>query len=71
MTVLKYDTDKYSLDIVQNIYLHLKAQLDGIDEVIAIPKNWEVLLDCSTYELYNYIEEIKKIIKKKEIINES
>ena len=69
MTILKYDTDKCGLDQVQNVYFYLKEHLD--EDIIAIPKEWDILLDCSTSELYNLIEEIENIIRKKEFINES
>lgn len=69
MNIVLYDLDKYSLDEVDSIYKYMKEKID-MSNWMFLPKDFTVLLDCSTVELYAIRERINKAIRKKEIIEE-
>ena len=67
MNILQFDLDNYDLDVVANIVKYFNNQ--GI-EVIAIPKDFDLLLDCDTFTLTLIKEKIEAAIRKKENIND-
>ena len=67
MNILQYDTDKYDFDDIYNLVKHLKADHDF--DVIALPKDFNVLLDADTYTLCFLKNKIEEAIRQKEIIN--
>ena len=66
MNILQFDLANYDLDEVINIVKYLENQ--GM-EVIAIPKDFDLLLDCDTFTLTLIKEKIEAAIRKKEVIN--
>lgn len=69
MNIVLYDLDKYSVEDVDNIYRYMKEKID-MSNWIFLPKDFTVLLDCSTAELYAIRERINNAIRDKEIIEE-
>ena len=67
MNILQYDTDKYCFEDVCNLVRHLKTDCDF--DVIALPKDFNVLLDVDTYTLHFLKNKIEEAIRQKEIIN--
>jgi hypothetical protein len=66
MNILQYDTNKYGVAEIYDIVNYLNSQ--GM-EIIAIPKDFDLLLDCDTFTLTLIKEKIEAAIRKKEIIN--
>ena len=67
MNILRYDTDKINYeDLVAIVKVF---QVNNI-EVIAVPKDVDVLIDCDTATLYWIKEQIEKAIKIKELLND-
>lgn len=69
MNIVLYDLDKYNLEDINSIYKYIKEKID-ISNWIFLPKDFTVLLDCSTAELYTIRERIDDAIRDKEIIEE-
>ena len=67
MNILHYDLNNYDIDDIMEITRYLNSK--GL-EVIAIPKDLDLLLDCDTFTLNLIKKEIEAAIKKKEIIGE-
>jgi hypothetical protein len=67
MNILRYDTDKISYEDLLEITNVFRT--NNI-EVIAIPKDVDVLLDCDTATLYWVKEQIEKAIRTKELLND-
>ena len=67
MNILRYDTDKINYEDLTEICNVFRA---NNMEVIAIPKDVDVLLDCDTATLYWVKEQIEKAIKTKELMND-
>lgn len=67
MNIILIDTKKHSADCIQDIYNFIKQQ--SKDEWIFLPKDFNVLLDCSIQQLYNIRNYINDAIYKKENIN--
>ena len=67
MNVILVDTKKYSVDCIQDIVNYIKQQ--SKDEWIFLPKDFNVLLDCSIQQLYDIRNYINDVIYKKENIN--
>ena len=67
MNILRIDTDKISVEDARNIVDEFRKR--DID-VIAIPKDVDVLIDCDTATLYWVKEQIEKAIKIKELLND-
>lgn len=65
MNILQYDLDHYQLEDVEEVVKYLNSH--GL-EVVAIPKNFGLLIDCDTYTLYYLKNKIEDAIRKKEII---
>ena len=66
MNILQYDLDKHSLEEVYDITKYLQQHNF---EVLAIPKNFDLLLDTDTFTLTLIKEKIEEAIRQKEIIN--
>lgn len=66
MNILHYDLTNYDLDDIIEITKYLNSK--GL-EVIAVPKDFDLLLDCDTFTLNLIKQKIEEAIRKKEIIN--
>lgn len=66
MNILQYDLDKHSLEEVRDITKCLQSHSF---EVLAIPKDFDLLLDVDTFTLTFIKEKIEEAIRQKEIIN--
>ena len=66
MNILQYDADKYSFEDVWEVTQYLKSHNF---EVLAIPKDFDLLLDVDTFTLTLIKEKIEEAIRQKEIIN--
>ena len=66
MNILQYDLNEYSLEEVREVPKYLQSHNF---EVLAIPKDFDVLLDIDTYTLNFIKEKIEEAIRQKEIIN--
>lgn len=66
MNILHYDLTNYDLNDIIQIVKYLNSK--GL-EVIAVPKDFDLLLDCDTFTLNLIKQKIEEAIRKKEIIN--
>ena len=66
MNILQYDLDQCRLEDVAEVVKYLNSH--GL-KVVAIPKDFDLLLDCDTYTLHYLKNKIEDAIRKKEIIN--
>ena len=66
MNILQYDLEKYDIGTIRDVVTYLEDR--GI-EIVAIPKDFDLLLDCDTYTLNLFKKKIEEAIRKKEIIN--
>lgn len=66
MNILQYDLDKHSVEEVWEVTKYLQSHNF---EVLAIPKDFDLLLDVDTYTLNFIKEKIEEAIRQKEIIN--
>ena len=66
MNILQYDLDHCGLEDVEEVVKYLNSH--GL-KVVAIPKDFDLLIDCDTYTLHYLKEKIEAAIRKKEIIN--
>ena len=67
MTILRIDTDEVTVEETQCLVNEFHKR--NID-VIAIPKDVDVLIDCDTATLYWAKAQIEEAIRKKEIMNQ-
>ena len=67
MNILQYDLDHYQLEDVEEVVKYLNSH--GL-KVVAIPKDFDLLIDCDTYTLHYLKNKIEAAIKKKEIIGD-
>ena len=65
MNILQYDLDHCSLEELAEVVQYLNSH--GL-KVVAIPKDFDLLLDCDTYTLHYLKNKIEDAIRKKEII---
>ena len=65
MNILHYDLINYDIDDIMEIMSYLNSK--GL-EVVAIPKDFDLLLDCDTFTLNLIKQKIEAAIRKKEII---
>lgn len=65
MNILHYDLTNYDIDQVAEVVEYLNSK--GL-EIIAIPKDFDLLLDCDTFTLNLIKQKIEEAIRKKEII---
>lgn len=68
MNIILMDTEKYTFDEIQGMVNSIK-KVSKEDKWIFLPKDFGVLLDCSTEQLYSIREYIDNAIREKEIIN--
>ena len=66
MNILHYDLTNYDIDQVAEVVEYLNSK--GL-EIVAIPKDFDLLLDCDTFTLNLMKQKIEEAIRKKEIIN--
>ena len=66
MNILQYDLDHCGLEDVEEV---VKCLNSHSLKVVAIPKDFSLLIDCDTYTLHYLKEKIEEAIRKKEIIN--
>ena len=66
MNILQYDLDKVDLEELEKIVSYMREKSI---KVVAIPKDFDLLLDCDSYYLYYLKNKIEDAIRKKEIIN--
>lgn len=66
MNILHYDLTNYDIDQVAEVVEYLNNK--GL-EIVAIPKDFDLLLDCDTFTLNLIKQKIEEAIRKKEIIN--
>ena len=66
MNILHYDLTNYDIDQVTEVVEYLNSK--GF-EIVAIPKDFDLLLDCDTFTLNLMKQKIEEAIRKKEIIN--
>ena len=67
MNILHYDLNNFDVDDVMEVVKYLNNK--GF-EVVAIPKDFDLLLDCDTFTLNLIKQKIEEAIRKKEIIGE-
>lgn len=65
MNILHYDLINYDIDQVAEVVEYLNSK--GL-EIVAIPKDFDLLLDCDTFTLNLIKQKIEEAIRKKEII---
>ena len=65
MNILHYDLTNYDIDQVAEVVEYLNSK--GL-EIVAIPKDFDLLLDCNTFTLNLIKQKIEEAIRKKEII---
>lgn len=65
MNILQYDLTNYDTDAIADVVRYLNSK--GL-EVIAVPKDLDLLLDCDTFTLNLIKQKIEEAIRKKEII---
>ena len=65
MNILHYDLTNYDIDQVAEVVEYLNSK--GF-EIVAIPKDFDLLLDCDTFTLNIIKQKIEEAIRKKEII---
>lgn len=65
MNILQYDLDHWDLKDVEEVVKYLNSH--GL-KVVAIPKDFDLLIDCDTYTLHYLKNKIEDAIRKKEII---
>lgn len=68
MNIVLFDSEKYDVESIQKVFFSIKRASKS-EEWIFLPKDFGVLLDCSTEQLYNVREYIDDAIREKEIIN--
>lgn len=66
MNILHYDHEKYDYEDIHAILSYFRDK--GID-IVAIPKDIELLIDCDTFTLTLIKQKIEEAIRLKEIIN--
>ena len=69
MNIVLYDLNEYDLEDLGGIYRYMEEKID-MSNWLFLPKDFTVLLDCSTAELYAIRERINDAIRDKEIIEE-
>ena len=67
MNILQYDLEKFGLAEVRSIVEYLHGR--GFD-VVAIPKEMDLLIDCDSFTLHILKEKIEEAIRIKEMIND-
>lgn len=68
MNIFYYDLDKIGIKEISNMFHSLPKELR--ENTICLPKDCNLLIDCSTYELYQAKKKIEDALRAKEILNE-
>ena len=68
MNIFYYDLDKFSIKEINDIFESFPKELK--ENIVCLPKECDVLIDCSTYELYQAKKKIEDALRAKEILNE-
>lgn len=66
MNILHYDHEKYNYEDICSIMSYFKDK--GFD-IVAIPKDIDLLIDCDTFTLTLIKQKIEEAIRLKETIN--
>lgn len=66
MNILQYDLTNYDVDAIVDVVRYMNSK--GL-EIIAVPKDFDLLINCDTYTLHYLKNKIEDAIQKKEIIN--
>lgn len=66
MNILLYDIDKYDISTCKEIFQYLKENFDA--DLIALPKDFTLLIDCTSDMLYDIRNKINEAIHDKELI---
>ena len=69
MNIVLYDLKEYDVTEIDSIYKYMEEKID-MSNWMFLPKDFTVLLDCPTAELYAIRERINDAIRDKEIIEE-
>ena len=64
MNILHYDLTNYDIDQVAEVVEYLNSK--GF-EIVAIPKDFDLLLDCDTFTLNLIKQKIEEAIRKKKL----
>ena len=64
MIFLRFDTNKYSLDIMNKVTHFVNSSSDDI--TIGLPSDIEILFDMLSQELHQIRDDIDRILKEKE-----
>jgi hypothetical protein len=68
MNIFYYDSDKFDTKEISDMFHSLPKELR--ENTICLPKDCNLLIDCSTYELYQAKKKIEDALRAKEILNE-
>lgn len=68
MNIFYYDLDKFDIKKINDIFHSLPKEIR--ENTICLPKDCDLLIDCSTYELYQAKKKIEDALRAKEILNE-
>lgn len=68
MNIFYYDLDKFNIKEISDMFHSLSKELR--ENTICLPKDCNLLIDCSTYELYQAKKKIEDALRAKEILNE-
>ena len=68
MNIFYYDLDKFDIKEINDIFHSLPKEIR--ENTICLPKDCNLLIDCSTYELYQAKKKIEDALRAKEILNE-
>ena len=67
MNILHYDSNKYSYEEIYEMMCFFR---DKDVDIIAIPKDIDVLIDCDTFTLYTIKKKIEEAIRIKELLDD-
>lgn len=65
MNIFLYDIEKNTSETIQKIANYIDEKIE--DDCIFLPKDFSLLLDCSTEQLYSIREYIDNAIRKKKL----
>ena len=61
MIVIRIKNEKYKPDQIKSIVEEINEITN--EKVIVIPQEWDILFNCTIYDVYDYIFELEKIIE--------
>ena len=68
MNIFYYDSDKFDIKEISNMFHSFPKELR--ENTICLPKDCNLLIDCSTYELCQAKKKIEDALRAKKILNE-